>query len=170
MDEPAHLLQTLLVMSFSTEVNDVSCQTCHATWKFTMFKKYNESSTKTLILKVRCLAWNKFNQVLARLARSLELYLNIQYQLMFHTFTICWARPLFSLLVQTVEGVDGVVIQLTVNLTLQLSRKPGAKPHSGSLGEISLNKNFSTIGLGKCCGGGIVGHRKPKASLCHFNS
>ena len=31
VDEPAHLLQTLLVMGLSTEVDDVGCQTGHTT-------------------------------------------------------------------------------------------------------------------------------------------
>ena len=33
VDESAHLLQTLLVMSLRTEVDDVGSQTGHTTWK-----------------------------------------------------------------------------------------------------------------------------------------
>ena len=68
---------------------------------------------------------------------------------------VCRAGSLLRLLVQTVESVDGVVVQLTVDLALQLGGEPRAEPHPRPLGEVPLNKHFPAVSLGKCGGGGV---------------
>ena len=72
----------------------------------------------------------------------------------FH-LAVCRAGSLLRLLVQTVESVDRVVVQLTVDLALELGGEPRAEPHPRPLGEVPLNKHFPAVSLGECSGGGV---------------
>ena len=74
------------------------------------------------------------------------------------TLAVRGAAPLLSLGVETVEGVDGVLVQLLVDLPLQLCGEPGGEPDSCALGEVSLNKHFPAVCLRQCCCCGVVGH------------